>query len=73
MKAYRPLYPREKAPSTHWVGGWVGYRASMDDIQKRKFLTVPGLELRPSAVQLVPSRYTNYAIPATLLRKKALG
>jgi hypothetical protein len=28
-------------------GGWVGPRAGMDDVEKRKFLTIPGLELRP--------------------------
>jgi hypothetical protein len=24
------LYPRERAPGTHWIGGWVGPRASLD-------------------------------------------
>jgi hypothetical protein len=38
--------PEEKAPSTYWIGGWVGPRAGMDDLEKRKFLTVPGLEIR---------------------------
>jgi hypothetical protein len=38
--------PGERAPGTHWVGGWVGPRASLDDVEKRKFLTLPGLELR---------------------------
>jgi hypothetical protein len=37
----------ERAPSTHWKGGWVGPRTSLDDVEKRKFLTLPGLELRP--------------------------
>jgi hypothetical protein len=30
---------------------------------KRKFLTIPGLELDPSVVQPVARRYTDYAIP----------
>jgi hypothetical protein len=34
-------------PGTHWIGGWVDPRASLDDVQKRKFLTLPRLELRP--------------------------
>jgi hypothetical protein len=34
-------------PSTHWIGGWVDPRAGLDDLEKRKFLTQPGLELRP--------------------------
>jgi hypothetical protein len=36
----------------------VDERAGLD-VKKRKFLTLPGLEL-----QLVASRYTDYAIPA---------
>jgi hypothetical protein len=39
--------PEERAYGTHWIGGWVGPRASLDDVKKRKFLTLPGLELRP--------------------------
>jgi hypothetical protein len=35
--------PGEKAPATHWIGGWVDPRAGLDDIEKRKFLTLPGL------------------------------
>jgi hypothetical protein len=31
----------------NYVGGWVDPRASLDDIAKRKFLTLPRLELRP--------------------------
>jgi hypothetical protein len=37
----------ERTPGTHWIGGWVGPRAGLDDVEKRKFLTLPGLELRP--------------------------
>jgi hypothetical protein len=33
--------PGEKAPGTHWIGAWVDY------LEKRKFLTLPGLELQP--------------------------
>jgi hypothetical protein len=39
--------PGRFIPGTHWIGGWVGLRASLDDVEKRKFLTLPGLELRP--------------------------
>jgi hypothetical protein len=42
----RSLYPRERAPGTHCIGGWVDPRAGLDDVEKRKFLTLPGLELR---------------------------
>jgi hypothetical protein len=37
----------ERARSTHWIGGWVDPRAGLDDVEKRKFLTLPGLELGP--------------------------
>jgi hypothetical protein len=39
--------PGERAPGTHWIGGWVDLRAGLDDLKKRKFLTPRGLELRP--------------------------
>jgi hypothetical protein len=39
--------PRERAPGTHWIGGWVCPRASLANVEKRKFFTLPGLELRP--------------------------
>jgi hypothetical protein len=42
----------------------VDLRADRDDLEKRKFLTLPGLELAPSVVQPVASGYTDYAIPA---------
>jgi hypothetical protein len=28
-------------------GGWVDLRADLDDLEKRKFLILPGLELQP--------------------------
>jgi hypothetical protein len=37
----------ERATGTHSTGGWVDPRASLDDLKKRKFLTLLGLELRP--------------------------
>jgi hypothetical protein len=42
----------------------VDRRAGLDDMEKRKFLTLPGLELDTSLVQPVASLYTYYAIPA---------
>jgi hypothetical protein len=43
----RPLYPPERALDTHWIGDWVDPRVGLDDVEKRKFFTLPGLELRP--------------------------
>jgi hypothetical protein len=37
----------------------VDLRAGLDDLEKRKFFNLPGLELQP-----VASCYTDYAIPA---------
>jgi hypothetical protein len=40
----------------------VDLRASLDELEKRKFLTLPNSD--PLVVQPVASRYTDYAIPA---------
>jgi hypothetical protein len=40
------ITPGERAPDTHWIGGWVDLRADLDYLEKRKFFTLPGLELR---------------------------
>jgi hypothetical protein len=54
------LYPRERAFGTHWIGGWLHHRADLNDMEKYKFLTASGFELRVlSAVQTVDSRYTD--------------
>jgi hypothetical protein len=42
-----PLSPGERIPDTHWIGGWVGPRAGLDDAEKRKLLTLLGLKLQP--------------------------
>jgi hypothetical protein len=39
--------PGERVPVTHSTGGWVDLRAGPDDVEKRKLLTLSGLELRP--------------------------
>jgi hypothetical protein len=40
--------PGERAPGTHWIGGWVDLRAGVDDVEReRKFLILKGLELLP--------------------------
>jgi hypothetical protein len=39
--------PGKRARGTQWIGGWVDPRAGLDDLEKRKFLILPGLELRP--------------------------
>jgi hypothetical protein len=39
--------PRERAHGTHWMGSWVDLRTGLEDMEKRKFLTLLVLELRP--------------------------
>jgi hypothetical protein len=37
--------PGEISPGIHWIGGSVGPRTGLDEVEKRKFLTLPGHEL----------------------------
>jgi hypothetical protein len=57
--------PRERAPSTHWIGGWVGPGAVLDMVLERK---IPSFcqELNPShlIIQPIGSHYANWALPA---------
>jgi hypothetical protein len=45
--------PGRFTPDNHWIGDWVDPRAGLDIVEKRKFLTLPGLEV---------SRYTDYRL-----------
>jgi hypothetical protein len=36
------LRPGEIPPGTHWIGDWVGPRAGLDAVEKRKTLLVTG-------------------------------
>jgi hypothetical protein len=57
------LTPRERAPGSHWIGGWVGPRAVLDAVVKRK-IPSPRRESnsRNPIVQPVAQRYTDCAI-----------
>jgi hypothetical protein len=64
----RPLYPWGKSPwYPHWIGGWADPRAGLDDVEKRKLLTLSGLELRPLG-RSARSQSLYYAIPARSVR-----
>jgi hypothetical protein len=54
--------PRERAPGTHRIGGWVGPRDVLDAVVKRKILS-PRRESNPRTmiVQPVAQRYTDWA------------
>jgi hypothetical protein len=56
----RLLYPRERSHDTHWIGGWVGPRAVLDAVVKRK-IPSPRREsnTRIPIVQPVAQRYTD--------------
>jgi hypothetical protein len=61
--ASRPsrFIPRERPPGTHWVGDWVGPRAVLETVVKRK-IPSPRRESnpRPPIVQPVAQRYTDW-------------
>jgi hypothetical protein len=38
--------PGRRAPGIHWIGGWLDPRDGLEDTEKLKFLTPPGLELQ---------------------------
>jgi hypothetical protein len=40
-----PFYPWGRSPGTHWIGGWVGPRTGLDDMERRKILPKPGFEI----------------------------
>jgi hypothetical protein len=48
--------PKEIAPDTHWIGGWVGPRAALDAVVKRK-ITKPCRDSNPRTIQPVAQRY----------------
>jgi hypothetical protein len=33
--------PRERAPGTHWIGDWLGPRAILEAVAKRKIPSLP--------------------------------
>jgi hypothetical protein len=39
--------PEGRTVGTHWTAGWVGHRTGPNDVDMRKILPLPGLELRP--------------------------
>jgi hypothetical protein len=62
---HQQLYPQERDPGTHWIGGWVGPRDVLEAVVKRK-IPSPRREPNPRTpiVQSVAQRYTDWAIAA---------
>jgi hypothetical protein len=49
-------------PRNHWIGGWVGCRVGLDPTERKQILA-PAVNRFP-IIQLVASRYTDWAVPA---------
>jgi hypothetical protein len=51
-------------PGTYWRGGWFGPRTSLDVVERRNILTLPGLELRPlcrpACSQSIPTELSRF-------------
>jgi hypothetical protein len=61
--------PSRKEPITHWIGGWVGPRAVLDVVVKRKIpSTCQESNPRTPIVQPIAQRYTDSAVMALLRR-----
>jgi hypothetical protein len=63
--------PRESPTGTHCIGSWLDTRASLDAVENRKFLALPGLKLRPFGRQPVACRYTDYVAVSRLYEMTA--
>jgi hypothetical protein len=57
--------PEEISANTHWIGGWVGCRASVDTVKKRK-ISYPCRGSNPFSQQPV-------TIPTALFRSPVIG
>jgi hypothetical protein len=69
----RPLYPQEKSLWYHWIGGWVGLRAVLDEVVKRKIHS-PRRESNPRTqiIQAVAQHYTDWAVTSILILSSRL-
>jgi hypothetical protein len=62
LQAQATLPPGERAPGTHWTGGWVGPRTGLDELEK--IVNHTGTRnSNPFVIQPVGRRYTDWAIP----------
>jgi hypothetical protein len=40
----QPLDPWGRTRGKHWIGCWVGHRNGLDNVKRRKILSLPALE-----------------------------
>jgi hypothetical protein len=64
--------PRERASGTHWTGGWVGLRASLNAMVKRKKFPAPA-GIRTPDYPVRSSAVYHWAIPAPSLHDVVLN
>jgi hypothetical protein len=71
LHAPAALPPGKEAPSTPWTGGWVGPRAVLDVVVKRK-IPSPRRKSNPRTpiVQPVDQRYADWTITDVLTKYK---
>jgi hypothetical protein len=67
LHAPAALPPGKEPPGAHWIGGWVGPRAVLDAVVKRK-IPSPHRKSNPRTpiVQPVAQRYSDWAITALI-------
>jgi hypothetical protein len=62
---------RKRDPGTHSIGGWMDPRAGLDDVENRKFLTLPGLALRPHGRPARSQSLYRLSYPGTITNRGA--
>jgi hypothetical protein len=67
----RPLYPDEKAPVTHWIGGWITPELVWTLLSGEKYLALA--RSRTPAAQHVAHHYIDWAIRESIIPKLYLG
>jgi hypothetical protein len=60
--------PRERAPRTHWIGGWVGPRAVLDAVVKRK-ISSPRRESNPRTPIVQPVSQQSISVTKWIMLK----
>jgi hypothetical protein len=60
-------------PGTHWIGGWVGPRTVLEDMERRKISPLPGLELQHVCRPACSQSLYRWGIPAQYLARAMLN
>jgi hypothetical protein len=61
--------PRPLTPCAYSLGGWVGPRTDLDDVESRKIISLPGIELRPLGIPAHSQSLYRLHNPGTFCRK----